>query len=202
MIDENLRQELLSLQHKDFVVRERLAETGELFDGYNAEMEAVHLANAARLEELLTESGVEWFGKSSVGEDGAEAAWIILQHAISRPDLSRRLLPILQSFAKNGEIQRAHAALLEDRILSMEGKPQIYGSQFDWRTRDAMSAREIFEPEKIDERRAAVGLFVPYAEHVEQHNAAVRASGEIAPQDLEKRQREFETWAKTVGWRK
>ncbi len=198
---ENLRDELLEMQAEDLRVRAKLAETGELFDGYNREMEAVHLKNAARLEQLLAEHGGDWFGKSKVGEAAAEAAWIIVQHAISRPDLQRRMLPIFKREAEKSEIPRWQAAYLEDRIRSFEGKPQIYGTQFDWNERGEMSANEIFESENIDERRAAVGLSVPYSEHIKTHHEAAQKSGEFAPQDYAKRQQDFEDWARKVGWR-
>ena len=187
------------MRAEDERVREELAKTGELFDGYHPTMEAVHLKNAARLEEMLAEYG--WLGKSLVGEDGAEAAWLIVQHAISRPDLQRRFLPLLKEQSERGENPTWQAAYLEDRILSFEGKPQIYGSQFDWNERDAMSANEIFEPEKIDERRAAVGLETPYSEYIKAHNEAVRKSNEKPPDNLDERQRAFEEWARKTGWR-
>lgn len=200
-INENLSRELLEMQAEDVRVRTKLAENGALFDGYNREMEAVHLKNAGRLEELLTEHGCAWFGKSTVGANASEAAWIIVQHAISRPDLQRRMLPIFQNQAENGEIPRWQAAYLEDRILSFEGKPQTYGTQFDWNARGEMSAGEIFEPENIDQRRAAAGLKVPYSDCVKAHNEAVKENGESAPADLAKRQQEFEKWARRVNWR-
>ncbi|HEX9929339.1 MAG TPA: DUF6624 domain-containing protein [Pyrinomonadaceae bacterium] len=197
--NEKLRQELLAMRAEDERVREELAKTGELFDGYHPTMEAVHLKNAARLEEIFAENG--WLGKSLVGEDGAEAAWLIVQHAISRPDLQRRFLPILKEQSEHGENPIWQAAYLEDRILSFEGKPQIYGSQFDWNERDAMSPNEIFEPEKIDERRAAVGLETPYSEYIKVHNEAVRKSNEKPPDNLDERRRAFEEWARKTGWR-
>lgn len=200
-INEELRRALLAMQAEDFAVRERLAATGELFDGYHPEMEAVHLKNAAKLQELLAKNNSEWFGKSTVGEDGAEAAWIIVQHAISLPELSRRMLPILQRESEKGEVPLWQVAYLDDRIRFFEGKPQLYGSQFDWNERDAMSPHEIFEPEKIDERRAAMGLSVPYSEYIKEHNEAVKKSGEPVPQELEKREQGFSDWAQKVGWR-
>lgn len=197
--NDSLRQTLLAMRADDERVREELAQTGELFDGYNPKMEAVHLKNAARLEEMLAENG--WLGKSSVGEDGAEAAWFIVQHAISRPDLQRRFLPLLKEQIEQSENPAWQAAYLEDRILSFEGKPQIYGTQFDWTERDAMSPNEIFEPEKIDERRASVGLETPYSEYIKAHNEAVRKANEKPPANLGERQLEFEEWARRVGWR-
>jgi hypothetical protein len=198
-INEKLRQELLAMQAEDVRVREELAKTGELFNGYNPTMEAVHLKNAARLEVLLAEHG--WLGKTLVGEDAAEAVWLIVQHAISRPDLQREFLPLLKINIERGENPAWQAAYLEDRILSFEGKPQIYGTQFNWNERDVMSPNEIFEPEKIDERRAAVNLEVPYSEVVKAHTEAVRKTNEKPPGNYDERQRGFEEWTRKTGWR-
>ncbi len=56
-----------------------------------------------------------------------------------------------------GEIDPAIIAFLEDRLLTMDGKPQIYGTQF--RTVDETTEPFPMEdPEHVDERRACVGL--------------------------------------------
>ena len=68
------------MEAEDDRVRARLAGDGSLFGAYHPEMEAVHRANAARLRVIVEEIG--WPGKSQVGEDGAHAAWHVLQHAI------------------------------------------------------------------------------------------------------------------------
>lgn len=188
------------MRAEDRRVREELAATGELFDGYHPTMEAVHLKNAGRLEEMLDEGG--WLGKTSVGEDAAEAAWTIAQHAISRPDLQRNFLPRLKEQVERGENPAWQAAYLEDRILFFEGKPQIYGTQFDWNERDQMSPGDIFEAEKIDERRRAVGLETPYSEVIKAHSEAARQSNEKPPDNQDERQRKFEKWARETGWRK
>ncbi|MDQ4122725.1 MAG: hypothetical protein M3209_14905 [Acidobacteriota bacterium] len=197
--DENLRQELLALRAEDERVREELAQTGELFEGYHPKMEAVHLKNAVRLEEMLAKYG--WLGKSLVGEDGAEAAWLIIQHAISCPRLQKKALPILREKIEKGEAPAWQAAYLEDRILIFEGKPQIYGTQFDWDKQGKMSPLPIFEPEKIDERRISVNLSVPYSEVLEKHRQFAETSNEKPPANFDERQREFEEWAHKVGWR-
>lgn len=198
-MNENLREQLLAMRREDERVRAELAQTGELFDGYHPLMETVHLENAARLERMITENG--WLGKTLVGADGAEAAWLVLQHAISRPDLQRRGLEILRREVERGEIPARQAAHLEDRILYFEGKPQIYGTQFDWNEPGEMAPHEIFEPENIDERRAAVGLSVPYAEVIEEQIEAIKKFNEKAPTNYAERQADFEAWARKVGWR-
>lgn len=197
-INEHLKQELLAMIAEDERVRAELAATGELFEGYNQKMEAVHLHNAARLEELIEQYG--WLGKSLVGEEAAEAAWRILQHAISRPDFQRKGLKILKIEAERGEVPLWQVAYLEDRINVFEGKPQRFGTQFDWNEQGEMSPGELAEPDNIDELRAEIGL-EPMSERINKMRESAKKSNEKPPADLEKRRQEFLDWARRVGWR-
>ena len=128
-MNRRLRDELLAMKEHDLRARARLAEDGSLFQGYHPEMEAVHRRNAARLVEIINEFG--WPGLSLVGEDGAEAAWLVAQHAIAEPALQHRCLVLLQAAAQAGEAPPSQAAYLEDRIRIFEGRRQRYGTQID-----------------------------------------------------------------------
>lgn len=150
----NLADELLALIGHDDAVRARLAADGSLFDGYHPEMEAVHRANAARLRELIAVHG--WPGPALVGAEAASAAWRIVQHAIGEPAFLRAMLPVLTAAGADP----AEVARLDDRIRVFEGRPQRYGTQYDWD--DAGTALVpsvgVEEPDAVDARRAAVGL--------------------------------------------
>ncbi len=65
-------------------------------------MEDLRKRNAARLAALIDANG--WPGRSRVGEDGARAAWLILQHAIGNPPLMRRGWTLLRGGANEGEV--------------------------------------------------------------------------------------------------
>ena len=108
----------------DRVTRAELAASGDLFDtGYELRMARVHARNAQRLRRVIESVG--WPGTDLVGPDGAEAAWLILQHAIAEPDLLRSASPLLETAAREGRADPAHAAMLEDRIRFFEGQPQL-----------------------------------------------------------------------------
>lgn len=128
-MNEALRRELIAMRDEDLCMREDLLRRGVLGDGYHPKMEAVHGRNAARLRQLIGEHG--WPGKTLVGEDGAEAAWLILQHAIGEPDFQRSGLKALKAAAEAGEVPRWQVAYLEDRVRFFEGRPQLYATQFD-----------------------------------------------------------------------
>jgi hypothetical protein len=196
-----LRGQLLAMAEFDETVRGELAADGSLFaGGYHPRMEHVHLRNAARLERILDDES--WPRRSVVGEEAAAAAWLVVQHAISRPDLMRRGLALLSAAAVGDEASRVHAAMLEDRVLSYEGMPQKHGTQYDWDEDGMMSPLPYDDGKTVDERRRALALR-PLAEETKRRRAAALEGGERAPSpgEVATRRAEREAWVKRVGWR-
>ena len=105
--DEALRAELLAMAGEDQRVRAELAAEGTLFDGYHPRMAEVHRRHAHRLAAIMDRVG--WPGRRLVGDDGAAAAWLVLQHAIGDPAVMRRGLALLQSAAP-GDVDPAQVA--------------------------------------------------------------------------------------------
>jgi len=197
--NEPLRRELLEMARLDRVTRTELAASGDLFDaGYEPRMARVHARNAQRLRRVIESFG--WPGADLVGPDGAEAAWLVLQHAIAEPCLLRRALPILAAAAREGRADPAHAAMLEDRIRFFEGRPQRYGTQFDWDAAGNLSPGEVEDPQRLAERRRAVGL-PPLEEQMERVRSRATAEGERPPADHQAYARARDEWAAGVGWR-
>ncbi len=184
-----LAEELLALIARDDEVRARLAADGSLFAGYHPEMEAIHRANAARLRELVAQFG--WPGRKWVGDAAASAAWRIVQHAIGEPAFMREMFVVLSNAV---DVSKAEVAKLEDRIRVFEGRPQRFGTQFDWN--DAGTALEVVngveEVETVEARRAAVGLSpIEWTRQPEPRDA---------PPDARARA-ERVVWLRRVGWR-
>jgi len=195
-MNELLREKLIEMRLRDEHVREELAATGELFDGYAAKMETIHLENARKLE-LMIEENSGWLGKSLVGADGAEAAWLVAQHAISLPEFSRKCLHLIRQAVAVNEAEPYQAAYLDDRINFFERRPQRYGTQSDWNEDGVMEVWKLENAEKVNEHRAEVRL--EPLENLTWENAETR---ENKPNDYTQRQVEFEAWAERVGWRK
>jgi hypothetical protein len=194
-MNEHLREKLLAMRAEDERVREELAATGELFDGYHPIMERVHLENAAELEQMIDENG--WLGKSLVGADGAEAAWLVAQHAISLPEFSRKCLRLIERAVAENEAEPYQAAYLHDRISFFENRPQRYGTQSDWNESGKMQVWTLEDKEQVNDFRAQVGL--PPLRALIWENEETR---ENIPKDFAGRQAGFEAWARKVGWRK
>ncbi len=195
MINEGLREELVSMRNEDRQVRQELVESGELGGSYVPLMEAVHLKNAGRLNEIVNEYG--WPDEHIVGQDGAEAAWFIVQHAIGLPDFQRKCLLFIRRSADKEGIPRWHAAYLEDRIAMLEGRPQRYGTQWLDDPRDGrIRPWKLEEGGRIDELRGEVGL--PPIHPIPEPGPELPPEQEAA---IRKNQRWWEDWLHSKGWR-
>jgi hypothetical protein len=160
-------------------------------------MAEVHEQNAESLDRIIDEFG--WPGRSLVGCDGAEAAWLILQHAIGKPEFQRKCLKILKEALELQEIPAVQVARLEDRICVFEQRPQRYGTQFDWDGSGNLNPHPIKDLEKVDEFRASVGLG-PLAEQIQEMRQRAAKEGHEQPQDFDAYVEGRKAWARSVGW--
>ena len=84
-----------------------------------------------------------------VGYDGVSAAWLLLQHADADPGFQRRMLDQLLADPERYAVRSDELAMLVDRVLLHEGKPQRYGTQFEpaqdgsWRPRPIENATQL-----------------------------------------------------------
>jgi hypothetical protein len=195
-LDDQLRRELLAMREEDRRVRAEVIQGASLFDGYHPRMEEVHRRNAARLKEIIAQHG--WPGRTLVGEDGAVAAWFIAQHAIGDPPFQRQVLDLLREALARGEVSPAEPAFLEDRICCFEGRPQIYGTQFEPDESGLLRPYQIADPEQVNVRRRAVGLNT-----LEERTREMCAGQqpEPNPEAYVEYQRKYQAWLRKVGWR-
>lgn len=182
------------MAHHDKDSARQILERGDLEDMYHAELEAIHIANAKQLEEIIAAHGLP--GKSLVDEDGAEATWLIVQHAISLPDFQRKCLPLFQDACAKGEFPAAYVAYLEDRIRFFEARPQRYGTHYDWNDEGQLVPYIIEDVDTVDALRASVGL-----SSVEENTSQMRSNSAKPPKDYAVKRSAYEAWLTKVGWR-
>lgn len=195
-MNTELRDTLLSMQRRDTELRDRLLAEGRLYGDYAAEMQQVHRDNAERLAALIAGHG--WPGTALVGVDGARAAWLIAQHAICTPALQRGFHAQLAAAVDRGEAPSRQLAYLTDRIRFNEQRPQRYGLVLDWNATGELDC-ELEDPERVDARRAAVGL-PPFAGDLARQRAAVAAEGGRCPGDYAAYRARALDWARRTGW--
>lgn len=176
-----LRDELLAMMAEDQAVRTGVPPPGD--DRTPEELSAawadVDASNALRMREILDEHG--WPGWSLVGEDGALAAWVLIQHADFNLDLQRRGLEMLTAAVEAGDASPGDLAYLVDRVRVAEGRPQVYGTQVQMGPDgEPMPRTPIEDPENVDARRAEAGL-PTLAEYYAEMRAIMEAEATPVP---------------------
>jgi hypothetical protein len=86
-----------------------------------------------------------------VNKEQLSAVWLALQHA--PPPWQSKYIPLLEQLAEQGDLDWSIIALMKDRALMYEGKPQVYGTQIS-----NGQLYELEDPAYVDQRRAEVGL--------------------------------------------
>lgn len=164
--DETLRRHLLTRVEADQAIRlalMRKEQQGLSLDSLDlASMIAVDTANTTWLRRVVAERG--WPGKTLVGADGANAAFLLAQHADRDTAFQAVVLPLLERAYPAGEVTGEQLALLTDRVATARGQRQVYGSQANI-VAGAVILKPIADSAGVDARRARVGL-PPLAEYV------------------------------------
>ena len=158
-----LRDELLKMREKDQAARQRMAE--ELLGDDEQqklieEMTANDAANRERLKAIIAEHGFPTV--SMVGQEGADTAFLIVQHADKDPQWQASMLPVITELSKKGEASKGSVAYLTDRVLRAQNKPQLYGTQYQ--QEEGTDGKPVYvppvveDPKNLDQRRMSMGL--------------------------------------------
>ncbi len=115
--------------------------------------DSIDEGNTKRMKEII--SGIGWPTISKVGEEASTDAWILVQHADHDIEFQQKCLNLMMQ-EPTGEVALHDIAYLEDRIRVHSGRPQIYGTQFNWI--DNKPVQDIEDVENVDKRRAEMGL--------------------------------------------
>lgn len=124
------------------------------FDELGDEMKRIDADNSAWLAEMLEEHG--WPRRSEVGDEAAQAAWLLAQHADRDPDFQRRCLNLMRALPPE-EAHLVQVAMLTDRVMLKDDGVQRYGTQWTFADGD-WEPQPLEDPDKVDELRRDVGL--------------------------------------------
>ncbi|MDD7886217.1 DUF6624 domain-containing protein [Flavivirga sp. 57AJ16] len=192
-----IAQKIIGLKNQDEKLRNELIKSGNLSKGYNKEMEALHNSNAKELNQLIDEIGYPT--KDKVGKEASEAAWLIIQHTISQPNFMRKCAKLLSEAVKQKKANPISLAYLTDRIAVFEGKPQRYGTQFDWNKNGDLRPNQYDDLIKVNKRRKSIGLNA-LEEQIQVMQKRVEKENQSPPIDFQERKIEYDNWRKSVGW--
>ncbi len=193
---EAIGRELVARAKTDSDLRAELVRKGTLFRDYNPQMRGCHEANADWLMARLDEGF--WPEVHEVGAEAVGAFWLIVQHAISRPALMRRVATTADP--PNDDATALRLALLVDRIAVFEGRYQTFGTQLHWDQAGNLSPWPIDNVAQVDARRAQVGLY-PLAEELVRQRVRAAADGDKPPRKYADYIKAREAFAHQAGWR-
>jgi HD superfamily phosphodiesterase len=192
-----IAKDIIDLKNVDLKFREKLIAEKKLSEGYHDEMEKLHIDNAEKLNEIIDKIGFPTI--ENVGDEASESAWLIIQHAISKPKFMKKCLNLLENVVVENDAYEKKWAYLADRIAVLEGKPQLYGTQFDWDKNGALSPNTCDDLSKVNIRRLKMGLNT-----VEEQTVIIRArakeENQTSPKNFNERQNEINIWKRKVGW--
>jgi hypothetical protein len=166
-----LRQELVARMAEDQEARkqwlrlmgrpQQSKDAKKQIDLAMAKLREVDRKNLVRMKVIVDRSG--WPGKSMVGSDGAQAAWLLVQHADLDLRFQKRCLALIVVAVKKGEARPEQMAYLVDRVRVGEKKKQVYGTQFH-----DVGGKQVPYPVEneagLDRRRKEIGM-PPMAEY-------------------------------------
>lgn len=174
-----------------------MIEEKKLSHSYDLEMENLHISNAKKLNAIIDEVGFPTVEK--VGIEASESAWLIIQHAISEPEFMKKCLKILENGIVENKNYEENLARLSDRIAVLEGKPQLFGTQFDWDINGVLSPNMCDDLSMVNIRRLKIGLNT-LEEQTQKIRLQAENENQTVPKNLFEREIEINLWKKKVGW--
>ena len=156
-MNQNLADELVTMMREDQRLLQQLFESGELpSESYHPQMKALHEHNASRLKEIISAHG--WPGISLVAEDAAKAAWLVAQHSVSDTEFMADCVSLLEDAVARQDVEGWQLAFIQDRVRTLSGKLQYYGTQFDVDENGWPTPFPIEDSATVNERRLRLGL--------------------------------------------
>ncbi len=188
---------IIELKNADLELRNKLIQCRQLGKEYHEDMEELHNRNAQLLNDIIDIIGYPTIDK--VGEEASEASWLIIQHSIGQPDFMKKCVKLLADAVSENKANPRNLAYLTDRIASYEGRPQLYGTSFDWDENGELSPKPFDDLTKVNQRRKSIGLNT-IDEQIQIMRRQVESEHQLPPTDIEKRKQHYDEWRKKVGW--
>ncbi|GAB3992461.1 hypothetical protein GCM10028807_25600 [Spirosoma daeguense] len=140
-----------------------------------AEQSKIDSSNLVRAEAILKQHGYP--GKTMVGTPSNETIFYIIQHSNKIPTY----LPVIKKAADQEELPFSLYAMMVDRSLMYDGKPQVYGTQVSCRQLITTKQSRCFvwpitDAKAVNERRKQAGFSLTVEENANRLNAAYEPS--------------------------
>ena len=153
---DSLRSELLERRATDQAARQGLLGGPPPSKERIAKVLAIDADNTKFMRSVI--DSCQWPKASEVGEEGAPAAWLLVQHADQSPDFQVEAARKMRAAVASGEASAFRFAILVDRNRRLTHLPQVYGHQFEKGEDGVVRFFDITSPHHLDTRRKEIGL--------------------------------------------
>lgn len=123
-------------------------------------------ANQPQVFNILDKYGC--LPQSKIGKKAADGLFYVIQH--SSNEKLEHYFPLFKEMAAKGEANKVNVAKMEDRILTNQGKKQIYGTQAYFRGNEGR-IWPIEDPANVNKRRKEAGFELTVEENAKSLNA-------------------------------
>lgn len=94
-----------------------------------------------------------------VGQEGSNNFWLLVQHQDRHPTFQDSVLVKMKIEVDANKASSGNYAYLVDRVKVNTGQQQVYGTQMELNNEQTSYVpKSVIDPEKLNERRASVGL--------------------------------------------
>jgi hypothetical protein len=149
-----LREQILAMERENQAARKQQIEAGDSSEAKDR-VRQIDQRHLSKLKTLAAERGFP--NAAEIGKDGIDAFWLLVQHADADHAFQEEMLRVVTPRAKSDEIDGSKFALMTDRVLVAQGKPQRYGTQVR-RDDGRFRVREVEDEPQLDARRRDAGL--------------------------------------------
>lgn len=129
---------------------------------YSSEQSQLDRQNIRIATKIIDSMG--WIGKNKIGEKANDALFLVIQHA-DKLETMEKYLPIMKEAVKNGNAEKKQLAYLIDRIEDLNGRKQIYGTQYYVNERGRVIIKKLVDSTNVNTRRRAMNL-IPIEEYI------------------------------------
>lgn len=151
---ETVRTQLLARLDTDQAARHANAAAREHGEADWSTVAAVDDDNLAYLTPLIATHG--WLSSDLVGDDGAHACWLLVQH--SPHEFQQHCLPLMRAAVTAGHASERDLVYLQDRVDMHANRPQHHGTQHFGTHHSPMRLWPVTDPSGLNARRARLDL--------------------------------------------
>ncbi len=160
-LNNDLIQELNRLLEVDQLAASN-ASPPENYSSYSQEKwnlfkDSIYKSHQRLIVEIIEKNGYP--GYSLVGEQGANTAFIIVQHSDHNPEFQKEYLELMKIEVEKGNDKASNYALLTDRSNLNNGEKQIYGTQVAYNFKLSQGyPKNLKDSINVNKRRKDLGL--------------------------------------------